>query len=133
MAEVHLGPTATLLRNGRVMVVGATIQSRPELFDLAHNLWSGTGTSMDRRRHTATLMADGKVLIAGGHGSLDDALLYDSSAAGPVTRQPLEPRVLAAVLATALLLVAGTVFSIPAVRQRLRSWRPHGEPEEWIT
>jgi N-acetylneuraminic acid mutarotase len=132
MAEVHFEPTATRLRDGRVLVVGATIQSRPELFDLAGNLWSSTGSSMDRRRHTATLLADGKVLIAGGHGSLDDAVLYDSSAVGPVPRQPLDPRVGAAVLAGALLLVAGIALSIPAVRQRLRSWRPHGEPGEWI-
>jgi trimeric autotransporter adhesin len=133
MDGMHFEPTATVLRDGRVLVVGATIQTRPELFDLARNLWSGTGLSMDRRRHTATLLADGKVLIAGGYGTFDDALLYDPSAAGPALREPVDRRVVAALLAIALLLVAGTALSIPAVRQRLRSWRPRGEPEEWIT
>ena len=132
MAELHFEPTATVLRDGRVLVAGATLQSRAEVFDLDRNLWSETGSSMDRRRHTATLLADGKVLIAGGHGSLDDALLYDPSAVGLVPRQPLDPRVVGALLLAALLLVAGIALSIPAVRQRVGRWGPHGMPEEWI-
>jgi len=133
MAETHFEPTATVLPDGRVLVVGATSQSRPELFDLARNLWSGTGSSMDRRRHTATLLANGQVLIAGGHGTLDDALRYDPSAVAPLPRQSLDPRVITGALAAALLLAAGTVLWIPAVRQRLKSWRPQREPEEWIS
>jgi N-acetylneuraminic acid mutarotase len=132
MATVHVEHTVTLLRNERVLVVGATGQSRPELYDMARNLWSGTGPSMDRYQHTATLLPDGKTLIVGGYGieSLDSAVLYDPNAVAPVLRQPLDPRLIAAVLLTIL---AGIALSMPAVRRRLRSWRPQGEPEEWVT
>jgi trimeric autotransporter adhesin len=132
MAALHVEHTVTLLRNGMVLVVGATGQSRPELYDLGRNLWSGTGPSMDRYQHTATLLPDGKTLIVGGYGieSLDSAVLYDPNAVAPVLRQPLDPRLIAAVLLTIL---AGIALSIPAVRRRLRSWRPQGEPEEWVT
>ncbi|MDQ6722220.1 MAG: hypothetical protein M3003_15685, partial [Candidatus Dormibacteraeota bacterium] len=47
-AGVHLEHTATVLRDGKVLVVGATGQSRPELYDPASNTWSRTGPSMDR-------------------------------------------------------------------------------------
>ena len=132
MGEVHIENTATLLPNGLVLVVGATGQSRPEVYDLARNLWSETGLSMDRYHHTATRLPDGKALIVGGYGieSLDSALLYDPNAAAPGLRQPLDPRLITAVLLTILAAIA---LSIPVVRRRLRSWRPQGEPEEWIT
>ena len=73
-----------------------------------------------------------KALIVGGYGieSLDSALLYDPNAAAPGLRQPLDPRLITAVLLTILAAIA---LSIPVVRRRLRSWRPQGEPEEWIT
>ena len=36
-------------------------------------------------------------------------------------------------LLAVLLVVGGVALSIPAVRQRLKSRRPNGEQEEWIT
>jgi hypothetical protein len=133
--EGHVRRTATLLRNGMVLVVGATGRSRPELYDPARDAWSSTGPSMDRYQHTATRLPDGRVLIAGGYGiqSLDSVLVYDPNGVAPLPRQPLIRRVIAAVLLSVLLLVAGTALSIPAVRQRVKSWRLHGKPEEWIT
>jgi hypothetical protein len=135
MAAVHVEHTATVLRDGTVLVVGASGQSRPELYDLARNLWSAIGPSMDRYHHTATGLADGKVLIVGGYGieSLDSVLLYDPKNIVPASRQPVDSRLIALVLFATLLLVVGGGWSIPAVRRRLRSWRPRGEPEEWVT
>lgn len=135
MAGVHVEPTATLLDDGTVLIVGLSGRSRPEVYDLERNTWSSTGPSMDRYHHTATRLLDGRVLIAGGYAleSLDSVLLYDPNGMAPVPRQPPDPRVIAGVLLTALLLVAGIAWSIPAVRQRLRSWRPRAEREEWIT
>ncbi len=124
-AQVHVGQTATLLRNGRVLVVGATSQSPPELYDPARNGWSSTGASMDRYNHTATRLTDGKVVIVGGYGidSLSSVVVYDPTGLAPVPRKPVDPLVIAAALLTALLITAGVVLSLPAVRQRRKSWR----------
>jgi N-acetylneuraminic acid mutarotase len=77
--------TATLLANGKVLIVGGLGNSfgdtnKAELYDPATGLWSNTGDlNFARREHTATLLANGKVLVAGG-GPLDTqnkAELYD--------------------------------------------------------
>jgi hypothetical protein len=117
-----------------VLVVGAVGQSRPELYDPAHDGWSGTGPSMDRYQHTATRLANGKVLIVGGYGieSLARVLVYDPEGVAPLSARPPDPRVIAALLLTALLVGLVTSWSIPAVRQRVKGWRPRGEPDEWI-
>jgi N-acetylneuraminic acid mutarotase len=134
MAGFHAADTVTLLRNGMLLLVGDTGQSRPELYDLGHNRWSRTGPSMDRYQHTATRLSNGKVLIAGGYGieSLNSALIYDPEGVAPAPIRPLDPRIIAALLLIALLLLAGAGWSIPAVRQRVKRWRPPRESEEWI-
>ena len=77
--------TATLLQNGKVLVVGGedNIYTHPtaELYDPATGKWTKTG-SMNYKRfdHTATLLQDGRVLVAGGTNSGDtraSAELYD--------------------------------------------------------
>ena len=69
--------TATLLRDGRVLVIGGVL-GRPdvapeaslesaEIWDPATETFSSTGSmAEDRRNHTATLLADGRVLVVGG-------------------------------------------------------------------
>jgi hypothetical protein len=80
-------------------------------------------------------LSNGKALIVGGYGleSLDSVLLYDPNGVASTRRQPADPRLIAAVPLTALLLAIGIALAIPAVRQRLRRWRPGGEPDEWIS
>jgi N-acetylneuraminic acid mutarotase len=66
--------TATLLTNGKVLVAGGCysacgIYNMPnaELYDPATGQWSATGSmSNARAQHTATLLPNGKVLVAGG-------------------------------------------------------------------
>ncbi len=68
--------TATLLADGKVLLVGGllvlnggiqTDLATAELWDANTGSWSATGSlSMARRNHTATLLSDGRVLIAGG-------------------------------------------------------------------
>jgi len=90
MAAGRVGHTATLLANGKVLVVGGygvnnTARSSAELYDPATGLWSTTGSmSTARAWHTATLLANGKVLVAGGcdyvgyiYVSRTSAELYD--------------------------------------------------------
>jgi len=81
MTQARFNHTATLLPSGRVLVVGgsstesatfpefgATALATAEVYDPATNQWSHLATSMKsaRQLHTATLLANGNVLIAGG-------------------------------------------------------------------
>jgi LPXTG-site transpeptidase (sortase) family protein len=79
--------TATLLQNGKVLVVGgrtdlSTYLSSAELYDPSTGTWLNTGSLITRRsNHTATLLSNGKVLVTGGgnnsSGSLSSAELYN--------------------------------------------------------
>jgi len=81
--------TATLLNNGQVLVVGGTYRgtfvqyglSSAELYNPANGTFSTTGSlNTGRYGHTATLLNNGKVLIAGGTNNstaLASAELYD--------------------------------------------------------
>ncbi len=77
--------TATLLSDGRVLVVGGEgsgggYLASAELYNPATGLWTATGSlHTGRSAHTATLLADGRVLVAGGYASgyLTSAEVYD--------------------------------------------------------
>jgi len=92
------GHTATLLQNGKVLLAGGFVNSVWDysgisgsynvatLYDSATGAFSGTGNmTANRGDHTATLLANGKVLIAGGADQdptgtgLASAELYDPS------------------------------------------------------
>lgn len=74
--ELH---TATLLAGGKVLLAGGqnvctgcTTAYRADafLYDPVANTWTATATAMalSRAVHTATVLSDGRVLIAGGYG-----------------------------------------------------------------
>jgi len=89
--ELH---TATLLMNGKVLIAGGTrfsgyptwLPATPiaELYDPASRSFAITGPMQAARtEHTATLLADGRVLIAGGSTSVDPLAsteIYDPAA-----------------------------------------------------
>ena len=91
MLEARAGHTATLLTDGRVLVAGGfsgPLYGAPgalassEIYDAATGTWAATAGPMNQRRtgHTATRLADGKVLVAGGTGPsgyLASSELYD--------------------------------------------------------
>ncbi len=91
MSVARLYHTATLLSNGKVLVVGGqsadgsstSSLSSAELYDPATGVWTSTGSmSGVRAFHTATLLANGKVLVTGGSSNgggnrLGSAEVYD--------------------------------------------------------
>jgi hypothetical protein len=80
MKSVRSGATATLLSDGTVLVVGGSISlshggavASAELYDPATGKWTTTGKLSEARYgHTATLLPDGMVLVAGGVGDGED-------------------------------------------------------------
>ena len=86
MATARFEHTATLMPNGRVLVVGGanlenhTYISQAEWYDPTAAAWTPAGVMITaRREHTATLLPNGKVLVTGGfNGSyLSNVELYD--------------------------------------------------------
>jgi WD40 repeat protein len=86
------GSTATMLHSGKVLVVGGNDTrgnrnslASAELYDPATGTWTATGSmGTGRTFQTATLLADGRVLVLGGlgaNGRLASAELYDPATA----------------------------------------------------
>jgi N-acetylneuraminic acid mutarotase len=131
VADVHVEHEATVLRNGKVLVVGDGI-SQPELYDPARNVWSTTGPPMGGHLDSATLLADGRVVLVGGYGfePLESVIVFDPNGVAP--GGPVDPRLIAAGVLAALLVVAGLALSIPGVRRWLQRLRPSDRSDEWI-
>ena len=70
--------TATLLQNGKVLIVGWD-KKESELYDPQSDLFMFTGSTIYNHRQgaSATLLNDGKVLIVGGVSAQQYAELYD--------------------------------------------------------
>jgi len=81
LATPREGYSVTLLVDGRVLVSGgnplygsANDTAAPELYDPVAGTWGAAGPMIQARaNHTATLLADGRVLAAGGQGPGDAA------------------------------------------------------------
>jgi N-acetylneuraminic acid mutarotase len=87
--------STVLLNNGQVLAIGGTTVdfngvtvASTELYDPAAGAWTATGSMLQgRERHTATVLQNGQVLVAGGDyydgvnaGFLTECELYDPTA-----------------------------------------------------
>jgi hypothetical protein len=102
MATPRSAHTATLLQDGRVLVVGGDDTSgeevaSAELYDPASGVWAPAASMAKRRAfHTATLLRDGRVLVRGGfspgEGDLASSEIYNPAtntwSAGPALATP---------------------------------------------
>ncbi|WP_429448949.1 kelch repeat-containing protein [Paraburkholderia sp. 40] len=88
LTDARQSHTATLLPGGKVLVAGGSISNgkgtslpTAELYDPIAGKWTETGEmSQARDLHTATLLPDGRVLVAGGEapgGAQSSVELYD--------------------------------------------------------
>jgi N-acetylneuraminic acid mutarotase len=95
LATRRSGQTTTLLQNGKVIVIGGEtgncdlhecterhMLASTEIYDPATDSWSaGASSTSPRGYHTVTLLANGKLLVAGGYAGdyapLASAEIYD--------------------------------------------------------
>ena len=97
MHTARSGQTATLLANGKVLVAGGGCNkghgfcnagsfldnlTSAELYNPKKGTWSVTGSMhFERQYFTATLLRNGRVLVAGGFANCDDDFCSDNSQA----------------------------------------------------
>ena len=107
--EARFAHTATMLRDGRVLVLG---YSSAELYDPNVGVWKNAGAlTLSRSYHQATLLPSGKVLVTDGEesGSLSvrDSELFDPTTGTSTVTGGLN---VARAIATATLLQSGDVL-----------------------
>ena len=87
MSVERRGHTATLLSDGRVLIVGGEnssgVLNQAEIYDPASASFSAAGNlNTARVDHSATLLSDGRVLVAGGRdsaGAVNTTEIFDPS------------------------------------------------------
>src|SRR5712691_3948439 len=129
--------SATLLRNGTVLVVGSAYASNADsqIFDPKNTeQWASTGLIMDRYLHTATMLADDRVLVAGGFGVGSPATAWIFSPMPGMSGPSGYPSVLLA-LAAGVLLALLMVIGVGVNSGRLARRRPgtvREDDSKWI-
>jgi Kelch motif/Galactose oxidase, central domain len=80
--------TGTALADGRVLVTGgvggdgsgAVVEKSAEIYDPSLGQWTPAGKMANHRfNHAAALLADGRVLVAGGSGTAGDCVYFQST------------------------------------------------------
>ncbi len=119
--------TATVLNDGRILFTGGyssslvNTVSSAEIYDPTSNtftLLTNTGMTHPRMDHTATLLKDGRVLVAGGWNSLESCTVASVDVFDPATNSftPAAPMLLSRHEHTATLLPDGRVLVVGGLR-----------------
>lgn len=147
--------TATYLMDGRVLITGGVnhvagaggAQSAVDAFDPKTNTWNNPTNPADlttkRHSHTATLLRDGRVLVAGGDngdGAITNAEIYDPAAnswttTASIGNEMIRPRLkhTAPLLPNGKVLVIGGVIAGTAMDTAegfdvdFSTWQPQGK------
>ncbi|HKP70888.1 MAG TPA: kelch repeat-containing protein, partial [Pyrinomonadaceae bacterium] len=84
LTVARAGHTATLLPDGRVLIIGGDCDGTAEIYDPRAEIASPAGRMNSARTgHTASLLSDGRVLVAGG--AVDGAALASTEIYDPST------------------------------------------------
>ena len=130
LAQGRWGHSATLLEDGRLLVVGGNESpsrklASAEIFDPGASSWSSAGDMAEPRGvgHTATLLADGRVLVTGDSDEAK-AEVYDPStgqwsSAGVMLVARNEAS--STLLSDGMVLIAGGADATKAGRQELNT------------
>jgi hypothetical protein len=133
MGTTRADHTATLLPDGRVLIVGGTLGTpRAEVFAPGTGRWTATAAPATARRyHAAAILPSGKVLVAGGAGTaaLASAETFDPStnvwSAAPALSGPRWQPVMAA-LKNGQVIVTGGVPVLAKTTSPLASAEVYG-------
>ena len=126
MATPRSGATATLLNDGRVLVVGGrnasgTAVASAELYDPVTDTWAPAASlPVGRAGHTATLLPIGKVFVHGGGAGFDSmSQIYDPEANTWADTAPMcfdaRQEHTATLLETGDVLIAGGIASFGSI------------------
>jgi surface antigen len=151
MVVARSGHTATLLNDGRVLVTGgfggpvslsqqAVELSSTELFDPMTGSWSaGPSMSTPRALHTATKLADGRVLVVGGPlndlhlgplAEIFDPISFTWQSVNTLLGLPLAGQSASLLKDDSVLITGGTDGLQPGYRNRTLIFRP--SDNSWV-